>query len=76
MPPIRFLVFTYYIKLVAIILLLSEIMPSYSYYKEKKLVYIAIIAPFSYQPFFYLKCIKLNIYLSYNVRSVLNAEYL
>ena len=31
-------------KLVAVILSLSEIMPTYSYYTEKGLVYIAIIA--------------------------------
>ena len=35
----------YYFKLVAVILLLSKIMPTYSYYMEKGLVYIAIIAP-------------------------------
>ena len=48
--PIRFLAFkrlTYYFKLVAIILLLGEIMPTYSYYIEKGLVYITIIALFS-----------------------------
>ena len=47
MPPIRSLAFkylAYYFKLVAIIFLLSEIIPAYSYYKEKGLVYIIIIA--------------------------------
>ena len=48
MPPIRFLASTYYAKLIAVILLLNKIMPSYSCYKEKKLVYIAITAPFNY----------------------------
>ena len=38
---------TYYFKLVAVILLLSKIMPAYSYYTEKKLIYIIIAAPFS-----------------------------
>ena len=76
MPPIRSLASAYCAKLVAVILLLSEIMPSCSYCKEKKLVYIAIITPFSHQPFSYIKCIKLNIRLSCNVRSVSNAEYL
>jgi hypothetical protein len=50
MPFIRSSVFkclTHRFKLVAMILLLSEIMPSYSYCKEKGLVYIVIIAPFS-----------------------------
>ena len=47
MPPVRSLVFKHYTCAVAVIFLLSEIMPSYSYYKEKKLVYVTIIAPFS-----------------------------
>ena len=76
MPFIRFLVFKHHACTVAVILLLGEIMPSYSYYKEKKLVYIIIIAPFSRQPSFCVKCIKLNIHLSYNIRSVLNAKYI
>ena len=37
-----------YFKLVAVILLLSKIMPTYSYYVEKGLVYITIIALLSY----------------------------
>ena len=48
MPPIRFLAFkraTYCFKLVAVILSLGKIMPTYSCYMEKGLVYIAIIAP-------------------------------
>ena len=76
MPPIRFLASKRYAYTVAVILLLSKIMPSCSYYEEKKLVYIVIIAPFSRQPFFYIKCTKLNMYLSCNIRSVSNAEYL
>ena len=35
----------YRFKLVAVILLLGKIMPTYSCYIEKGLVYIAIIAP-------------------------------
>ena len=51
MPLIRSLVFkrlAYYFKLVAVILLLSKIMPTYSYYAEKGLVYIIIIALLGY----------------------------
>ena len=51
MPLVRSLAFkraAYYFKLVAVILLLSEIMPTYSHYAEKGLVYIIIIALFSY----------------------------
>ena len=76
MPPIRSLVFKSCAYAVAVILLLSEIMPSYSHYKEKKLVYIAIIAFFNHQLFFYSKYTKLNIYLSCNIRSVSNTEYI
>ena len=62
--------------IVLVILLLGEIMPTYSRCIEKKLVYIIIITPFSRQPSLYIKCIKSNIYLSYNVRSVSNAKYI
>ena len=66
----------YYFKLVAVILSLSEIMPTYFYYTEKGLIYITIIALFSRQPSFYIKCIKLNICSSCNIRLVLNAKYI
>ena len=74
MPPIRSLASKRCAYIVTVILLFSEIMPSYSYYEEKKLVYIIIIAPFNHQPSFYIKCTKLNIYLSYNIRSVFNTK--
>ena len=61
---------------VAVILLFSKIMPSYSHCKEKKLVYITIAAPFSHQPSFCIACIKSNMHLSCNVRSVSDAEYI
>ena len=76
MPPIRSLASACCAYIVLVIFLLGEIMPTYSYYIKKKLVYIAIIALFSHQPSFYIKCTKLNIYLSCNIRSVSNAEYL
>ena len=76
MPFIRSLVSKHHAYIMAVILLLGEIMPFYSYYKEKKLVYITIIAFFSYQPSSYIKYTKLNIYLSCNIKSVSNAEYL
>ena len=76
MPLIKSSASTYYTTLVAITLLLSEIMPSCSYYKEKKLVYIIIAAPFNCQTFSYIKCIKLNMHLSYNIRLVSNTKYL
>ena len=76
MPLIRFLVSKYRTYIVLVILLLGEIMPTYSYYIKKKLVYIIIIALFSHQPSSYIKCIKLNIYSSYNVKLVFNTKYL
>ena len=74
MPFIRFLASERHARIVTVILLLSEIMPSYSHYKEKKLVYIIIIALFSRQPSFCVKCTKSNIHLSCNVKSVSNAK--
>ena len=79
MPFIRFLASkrtTYCFKLVAVILLLSKIIPTYSYCVEKGLVYIIIIASLGRQPFFYTKCTKLNICLSYNIRLVSNTKYI
>ena len=51
-------------------------MPTYSRYVLKGLVYIAIIAPLGRQPFFYAKYTKLNMRLSYNIKSVSNAKYI
>ena len=76
MPFIRSLVSKRRAHTVAVILLLGEIMPSYSHYEEKKLVYIIIIAPFSYQLSFYIKYTKLNIRLSCNIKLVSDAEYI
>ena len=64
-----------YFKLIAVILLLGKIMPTYSYYIEKELVYIIIIAPLNHQSSFYTKYIKLNIRSSCNIRLVSNAKY-
>ena len=75
MPFIRSLASKYYTYVVAVILSLGKIMPTYSYCVLKGLVYITIIAPLGRQPSSYAKYIKLNIYLSYNVRSVFNAKY-
>ena len=63
MPSVRSLVSKYCTSIIAIILLLSKIMPMCSCCIKKKLVYVVIIAPFNYQPSSYFKCIKLNIYL-------------
>ena len=75
MPFIRFSASKHCAYIIAVILSLSEIMPSYSYYKEK-LVYIIIAVPLGCQPSFYIKYTKLNIYLSYNVKLVFNTKYL
>ena len=79
MPFIRSLTskrLTYYFKLVTVILLLSKIIPTYSCYIKKALVYVAIIALFSCQLSSYTKYIKLNIHSSYNICLVLNTEYI
>ena len=77
MPLVKFLVFKYlarHFKLVAVILLLGQIMPTYSCYTEKGLIYIIIIAPLGRQPSSYTKCTKLNICSTYNIRLVSNAK--
>ena len=75
MPPIRSLASKRYTCVVVVIFLFGEIMPSCSYYKEKKLVYIIIAALSSYQPSFCVKCTKLNICLSCDIQSVSDIEY-
>ena len=65
MPPVRSLVskrLTYRFKLMAVIFLLSKIIPTYLRYTEKGLVYIILIVSFSHQPFSYTKCTKLNVF--------------
>ena len=76
MPFIRSLVSKRCIYIVTVILLLSEIMPTYSRYVLKGLVYIIIIALLGRQPFSYIKYTKLNMCLSCNVRLVSNAKYI
>jgi hypothetical protein len=50
MPFVKSLAFkclAYYFKLIVVIFSLSKVMPTYSYYTEKELVYIIIVALFS-----------------------------
>ena len=61
---------------VAVIFLLSEIMPTYSRYVLKGLVYITIIASLGRQPSSYTKCTKLNMRSSCNVKLVFNTKYI
>jgi hypothetical protein len=65
----------HHVLLVTLILLNSEIINPYSYYLKKGLVYIALAAPFSCQPSFYLKYTKVNTQLLYNIYSVPLNEY-
>ena len=76
MPPIRSLASKRRAYIIAVILSLGEIIPTYSRCTEKKLVYITIIALFSHQPSSYIECTKLNIHLFCNIKSVSNAKYL
>ena len=58
MPLIKSLAFKHRAYTVTLILSLGVIMPIYSCYTKKKLVYIAIAAPSSCQPFSCFKYIK------------------
>ena len=75
MPPIRSSLSNCYNRLVTTILSLGIVIPSYSRFLEKKLVYVAIAAPSSCQPSSYTKYTKLNMRSFYNIRSVSNAKY-
>ena len=75
MPSIRSLVSKRRAYIIAVILLFSKIMPTYSYCVLKGLVYIIIIAPLGCQPSSYTKCTKLNICLFCNVKLVSNIKY-
>ena len=76
MPPIRSLASVYCILLATSISLNGEIISPYSYYVKKGLVYVTIIALFSYQPFSYSKCTKANTYFLCDVRSVFTNKYI
>jgi hypothetical protein len=43
MPSIRSLTFKHHTHVIALILLLNEIMPTYSHYAVKRLIYIIIV---------------------------------
>ena len=76
MPSVRSSASAYYTLLATSISLNSKIIDPYSYYAKKGLVYIIIIALFSCQPSFYLKCIKANIYALYNIHLVSINKYI
>ena len=75
MPFVRSLISKHHARVVAIILLLNKIMPTYSRCVLKGLVYIIIIASLSRQPFSCAKYTKLNMRLSCNVKLVFNTKY-
>ena len=75
MPFIRFLASKRRTHVIAIILLLSKIMLTYSRYMSKRLVCVIIVAPLGYQPSFYAKYIKSNMRSSCDVKLVSNAKY-
>ena len=75
MPPVRSLASKRRAYIVAVILLLSEIISTYSHCMLKELVYIIIIAPLGRQPSSYIKCTKLNMRSSCDVKLVFNAKY-
>ena len=73
---IRFIASEHHTYIIAVILSLGEIMPIYSRYVLKELVCVIIITPFNYQPSSYSKYIKLNMYLSCNIKLVSNIKYI
>ena len=75
MPPIRSLAFKYHTYIVALILLLSVIIPIYSCYTKKGLVCIIITALFGRQLSSYSKYTKSNMCSSYNIKLVFNTKY-
>jgi len=63
-------------RTIAVVLSLGEIILSlYSCYIKEGLIYIALVSPLSQQPSSYLECTKVNVRLSYNIRSISNAKY-
>ena len=76
MSPVRSSASERHAYAVAVIFLFSKIIPSCSYCKEKKLIYIIITVSSSHQSSFYIKYTKLNIHSSCNVKLVSNAEYI
>ena len=74
MPPIRSTASERYACVIAVILLLNKIMPTCSCYVLKGLVYIIITVLSNCQPSSCFKCIKSNMCLSYNIKSVSTAE--
>ena len=76
MPFIRSFVSKRRARVVALILSLGEIMPTYSRYVLKGLTYITIIILFSRQPSSYIECINLNMRSLCDVRLVFTNKYL
>ena len=76
MPPIRSSASRRYNKLITFIISISKVIPSYSYYIKKGLVYIIIMAPFSRQPSSYTKYTKANMRSSYDIYSISNTKYM
>ena len=75
MPSIRFLASKRYTYVVTIIFSLGKIIPTYSYCVLKGLVYIAITALSSRQPFSYAKCTKSNMRSSCDIKLMSNTKY-
>ena len=75
MPPIRSSASERCALLAVSISLNREIISPYSCYAKKGLVYIAIIDPFSRQPFSYVKCTKLNTCILCDMRLVSLNKY-
>ena len=67
MPSVRSMASKHYALLVLIIILFGEIIFLYFCYTKKKSLCIIIAALSNYQPSFYIKCTKSNIYSSCDI---------
>ena len=74
MPFIRFLASKHRTYIVTVILLFNKIMPTCSYCVLKGLVYIIITSLLGCQPSSYIKCTKLNIRLSCDIKLIFNTN--
>ena len=75
MPPIRSTASRRYNKLMPLILFINKVMPSYSYYIKRGLLYVMIVSPSSRQPLSYAKYTTVNMRFSYNICLVSNTKY-
>ena len=70
MPPIKSFVLERRVFLAISISLDRKIVSPYFYYAKKRLIYVVLATHLGRQPSFYLKYIKVNTYLLYDMRLI------